>query len=194
MKYLISIMTLALLAITSSPAMAQCGPLVGAYTSWLANQSPEPVGRRKVVGFTIVTNQSNDQPANDLQLPSHNNNFDAVFKSDNSVSYGIGNLIKIADGDTLTLVGNGQFYFNDRTSNPAGSLVYTGFTGRTDPIRLVVLPNGTVRITLQAWGNGVVQINARCENDVMFGFSSSVGGNSRPAMYVLSFSKRFIPQ
>lgn len=194
MKPLTWILPLALLAISSTPVMAQCGPLVGELTSWLSNQSFEPIGRRKVVGFTIVTNQRNDQPANDRQLPSHQTNLDALFKSDNVVSYGIGNLIKVADGSTLTLEGAGQFFFNDRTGDRPGTRVYTGFTGRTDPIRLTVHPSGRVMITLQAWGNAVVQFNAQCENGVMFGFSSGAGGNSRPAMYVLSFSKRFIPQ
>jgi hypothetical protein len=193
MRYATWIMTLALLAITSNPVMAQCDSLIREYKTWLDNPSPVPVNMRRGIGFTIVTNQRSDQPVNDLQLPSLNN-LDASFKSVNVASYGIGNLIWRPDGNSFQLEGVGQFYFSDRSNDLPATRVYTGFTGRTDQIGLIVHPNGAVRITLRAWGNAVVALDTHCENGVMFGFGSGVGGNSRPAMYVLSFGKRFIPQ
>lgn len=192
MKHQRLILALALLVISPLAARAQdCPTLVGEYTSWLTNREAVPANTRKVVGFTISTNQRNDQ-ADGLSLPSRNN-LDATLKSLNTAAFGVGTLRALPGGATTLLDGIGQLYFSDRSRDP-GSAVYTGFTGRTDRIRLRVAPNGAVVLTLMEWGDAAVPISARCENGVMLGFGASVGNQSRPAMYVFSFYKQFIPQ
>lgn len=182
------------LLLLGAPVRAQsCPALVREYTDWLTGTGSPPVaiptGSRKAVGFTIAANQRNDQSGS---LPFRRNSIEASLRSVNVVAYGIGNLRALPAAGVTQLDGVGQFFFSDRTRDP-GSTVHTGFTGDTDPIGLNVAPDGTVRITLRRWGNAVVTVPMQCNNGVMFGFGGGIGGNSRPAMYVVSFAKQFIP-
>ncbi len=183
------------LLLLGAPLRAQgCPALVGEYTNWLTRTSVGgvaeaiPAGSRKAVGFTIAANQRNDQSG----MPPFRSNLDATLRSLNVVAYGIGTMRALTAAGGTRLDGVGQFFFSDRSRDP-GSTVYTGFTGETDPIGLSVAPDGMVRITLRRWGNAVVTVPMQCQNGVMFGFGGGIGGNSLPAMYVVSFAKQFIP-
>jgi len=180
-----------LFALSPAALHAQdCATLVREYSNWMMNRDAVPAGTFKAVGFTIASNQRNDQVADTLRLPILNDR-EAALKSVNTVAYGIGDLDAITDGRVVvSLEGVGLFYFSDRSTPGRG--VHIGFTGTTDAIRLQIAPDGNVAITLVAWGNGIVPIRTRCENGVLFGFGNGLGGSSRPAMYVISLYKHLI--
>src|SRR5262249_9181495 len=158
------------------------------FTTWLANTTEAiPAGKRKVVQFTIASNQRNDQAP---PFPVAADNLDAQLIGGNIVTYGLGNLIGVQPlihgspsfalppEGIPQLTGVGHLWFSDRKDDRWGR-----FGNTADNIRLTLNWPGRATIVLESWGNASFSFDLQCTNDVMFGFGSSVGNQSRPALY-----------
>lgn len=173
-----------------------CEALIEEFTTWLDNPTePLPTGTRRVVQFTIATNQRSDQTWPYLVT---NNGLDAQFIAANVVAYGLGNLIGVrpfarrgfgVPVDRLTqLRGTGQFWFSDRADERWGR-----FGRETDVFDVRIEWPGRAILNLRRWGNAEVAFDLQCVNDVMFGFGPSIGNQSRLALYSITLSKHHIP-